>query len=80
MFITPVEIERKGKNVILTCQCHFCNSITKLTVSKWGWDKRLGGELIQRCFPELSAPERELLTSGMCPTCWDKTFGADEDA
>lgn len=74
MFISPLEIEHKGKNVILTCQCHFCNEVTKITVSEWGWNKRMGGELIQRCFPDLDYRLREMLASGMCPKCWKKTF------
>ena len=74
MFISPEAVDHKGTKVILTCKCHFCNEITKITVSEWGWKKRLGGELIQRCFPDLKPELREMLVSGMCPKYWNKTF------
>jgi hypothetical protein len=32
------------------------------------------GKLIQEIFPELSEELREMFISGMCGTCWDKTF------
>lgn len=36
------------------------------------WDE---GALVQDTFPYLSADEREMLISGICPECWDKLFG-----
>ncbi len=35
------------------------------------------GELAQNAFPYLSADEREMLISGVCPKCWAKTFGEE---
>ena len=37
------------------------------------------GELVQIAFPYLSAEERETLISGICPKCWDETFGEDDE-
>jgi hypothetical protein len=37
------------------------------------------GVLAQVAFPYLSANEREALISGICPTCWEKMFGGDDD-
>lgn len=34
---------------------------------------------IQNIFPYLSAGERELLLSGICPDCWNKMFGGEDD-
>jgi hypothetical protein len=36
------------------------------------------GELIQVAMPNLDAEEREMLISGICPTCWEDMFD-DED-
>lgn len=35
--------------------------------------------LIQDAMPYLSAEEREMLLSGICPDCWDNLFKEDED-
>ena len=34
---------------------------------------------IQNIFPYLSPEERELLLSGICPKCWAKMFGGEDD-
>jgi hypothetical protein len=41
----------------------------------WDWQD---GALAQDAFPYLSADDRELLISGICPTCWEKSFGGME--
>lgn len=58
--------------------CKFCGgkhvlSARPLDVQKW-----LDGAYIQDALPYLTPDERELMISGMCPTCWTKTFGSDE--
>ena len=45
-----------------------------VTVSTAGLLAYRGGALMQICFPELPAEEREFLISGMSPDGWDKTF------
>lgn len=35
------------------------------------WNK---GILVQTAFPDMPAPERELLISGTHPECWNKIF------
>lgn len=39
----------------------------------------MGGELIQRCFPELSLVTRELMISGMDPDMQEEFFGMNEE-
>jgi len=34
-----------------------------------------GRELIQNCFPDLDAGEREFIKTGVTPEEWQKTFG-----
>jgi hypothetical protein len=36
------------------------------------------GALIQKVIPEVDEAMRELLISGICPTCWDEIYGDDE--
>ena len=35
------------------------------------------GATAQVAFPYLSADEREMLISGICPTCWASMFGGE---
>ena len=67
MMIMPMEIE---------CHCPFCGVVRTVTVDAidyLAWE--VGDALAQDAFPYLSADEREMLISGICPTCWEKTFG-----
>ena len=34
---------------------------------------------IQVLFADLSVDDREFIQSGICPSCWEKTFGGDDD-
>lgn len=66
------------KEVSVITQCPFCGHAHEVEVNEmdyWDWQD---GELAQRAFPYLSADEREMLISGICPTCWDKMFGGEE--
>ena len=59
--------------------CPFCGHAHGVFVNEadyWDWQD---GALAQNAFPYLSADDRELLISGICPTCWNKVFGSDEE-
>ena len=67
------------KEVCVITSCPFCGRGNEVEVNEndyWDWQD---GELVQTAFPYLSADEREMLISGICPTCWDKTFGGIEE-
>jgi hypothetical protein len=67
------------KEVCVVTRCPFCGRGNEVEVNEadyWDWDD---GMLVQDAFPYLSADEREMLISGICPTCWDKMFGSDEE-
>lgn len=49
--------------------------VTEEQIARWQ-----GGELIQCVMPGLDAVEREFLISGITPTEWFETFGAEETA
>lgn len=65
--------------ITIITECPFCHRANEVEVNEmdyWDWQD---GELVQRAFPYLSADEREMLISGICPDCWDRMFGgADE--
>lgn len=70
--------ENKKEYIIITT-CPFCGCINEVAVNEddyWDWQD---GALVQDAFPYLSADEREMLISGICPDCWERTFGDDED-
>lgn len=65
--------------VCVITRCPFCGRGHEVEVNEsdyWDWDD---GVHVQDAFPYLSAGEREMLVSGICPNCWDKTFGQAED-
>ena len=67
------------KEVCIVTRCPFCGHANVIEVNEadyWDWQD---GELAQNAFPYLSANEREMLISGICPKCWEKTFGEEEE-
>lgn len=66
------------KEYIIVTQCPFCGSINEVGVNEadyWDWQD---GELVQNAFPYLSADEREMLITHICPICWEKMFGGED--
>jgi hypothetical protein len=70
--------EFPGQYMVKTT-CPHCMQVTSVTVDREGYDRWKAGELIQRALPNLSADEREMLMTGICPNCWDKIFPPDDD-
>ena len=67
------------KEVTIVTVCPFCGHANEVAVNEadyWDWQD---GALVQDAFPYLTADEREMLISGICPTCWAKTFGDDDE-
>lgn len=68
------------REVTILTVCPICGHANEIAVNEedyfdWAFD----GVLAQEAFPYLSADEREMLISGICPTCWEKTFGSGDD-
>lgn len=62
--------------ILVECICPFCGKVNEIVVDTVGYTMwEFGDATAQEAFPYLSADEREMLISGICPTCWDKTFG-----
>ena len=73
-----MEEKVNNKEVTIITACPFCGHANEIEVNEadyWDWQD---GELVQNAFPYLSADEREMLISGICPKCWAKTFGEEE--
>lgn len=70
-----MKINKKETTIVTTCP--FCGHTNFIEVNEsdyFDWDD---GALIQNAFPYLSADEREMLKTGICPTCWEKMFGGE---
>jgi hypothetical protein len=52
--------------------CPFCTREWNLEISTEAYRKWQGGALVQHAMPEVSADDRELLISGVCPQCFPK--------
>ena len=60
---------------VLRKTCPFCTEEWEASVPTEGYQKWIGGELIQKAMPTVPAATREWLISGMCPECQDAIFG-----
>lgn len=59
--------------------CPICKGENSVRVDREGMLKYAGGAQIQVAFPNLSASERELLQTGICDPCWNKTMKDPDD-
>lgn len=67
------------KEVCVVTYCPFCGKAHEIEVNDMDYLDWKDGASAQDAFPYLSASERELLITGICPTCWDNTFGDAEE-
>ena len=65
--------------ITLVATCPFCKHKNEILVYEDDFIAWQNGELAQNAFPYLSADDREMLISGICPTCWDGMFGGEDD-
>lgn len=61
--------------VCVVTRCPFCGKGHEIEVNEIDYLDWQDGEHAQNAFSYLSANEREMLISGICPDCWDKMFG-----
>lgn len=72
-----MKVNRKEVTIVTTCPfCGHANEVEVNEIDYLDWDD---GLLVQDAFPYLSADEREMLITGICPTCWDKMFGGEDE-
>ena len=59
--------------IVTTCPICHCDNFIEVEENDYlDW---CAGALAQDAFPYLSADEREMLISHICPSCWDHMFG-----
>lgn len=64
---------------IHTPACQVCGETSSVEVRRVDHHRWKAGDLIQQAFPEMPADQRELLQTGIHPTCWNTLFGEDND-
>ena len=62
------------KEVTIVTVCPICGCANFVSVNEIDYLDWQDGELVQDAFPYLSADEREMLISGICPDCWENMF------
>lgn len=60
-------------------ECPWCGEEHEVEVPFESYLAWQSGESIQVAMPQLSANEREMLISGVCPECWKKAFSYEEE-
>jgi len=68
------------KEITIVTVCPICGHANEIAVNEadyWNWKD--GTAYAQDAFPYLSAEEREMFISGICPACWDGIFSNEED-
>lgn len=65
---------KTSDEIVLTPECHICGEHQILKVKKSDYFRWNSGELIQNCFPYLTADQREVLISGFCGKCFENMF------
>lgn len=59
--------------ILLIAQCSVCGERFPIVVNETDWERwndRENPIAIQKCFPYLTAAERELFLSGLCDDCY----------
>ena len=69
----------KERNLEVVTYCPFCGEETIVLVNFEDYADWQDGKLAQNAFPYLSADEREMLKTGICPTCWTAMFGFSDE-
>jgi len=65
---------------VINCSCKECKKESVIKVKTDDWLMYVSGSTsIQRCFPYLSAHERELIISEICGECFDKLCPVEND-
>ena len=54
--------------------CPWCWKKNTIHVPKDKYHRWINGDLVQNCFADLSAEDREILMTGFCPKCWEAMF------
>lgn len=67
------------KEVTIITTCPICGHANEVEVNEIDYLDWQDGMLAQDAFPYLNANEREMLISGICPSCWDNMFSPEDE-
>lgn len=65
--------------VIVETYCPICHTSHNIEVEENDYLDWCEGKPTYDSFPYLSANDREMLITGVCPTCWDEMMPGDDD-
>lgn len=65
--------------MLIPTTCPICATTTFIPVKSQDWLDYVNGKLAQDAFPYLSADDREMIISGICPDCWNSMFGGEDE-
>lgn len=70
-----------NEKINVNVPCSFCNAkyAIEMTMAQFNELQSPHRRHIQDIIPELAPEMRELFISGMCPNCWDKLFGFEDE-
>lgn len=70
-----------SEKINVNVPCSFCGSehVIEMTMAQFNELQSSNRRHIQDIIPELAPEMRELFISGMCPKCWDKLFGFEDE-
>lgn len=60
--------------ITIVTYCPFCNEAHEIQCNEEDYLDWQDGMTAQEAFPYLSANDREMLISGICPSCWSALF------
>ncbi len=72
MFMDMLRNLSKNDLVDYNARCPFCGDVNIIKVHKVSLEAYNNGALAQDAFPNLTAAEREMIITGICPKCWDR--------
>ena len=70
-----IPADNENKVSVKSRPCPRCGKVHVLRVYPSHLEAYEAGGLIQNTLTELSADEREMLITGLCPECWDPFLG-----
>lgn len=62
-----------------TAPCLGCGQTAWFVMTDEQYHAWKGGIHVQNIFPDWSPEDRELLSSGTCPSCWEEMWAESED-
>lgn len=69
-YLNSAETNGLETEYTITSQCPYCNASKNIQVKLKDYDNWQDGILAQEAFPYLSAEDREMVLTGICPQCW----------